>query len=336
MTHTSTNSASQCYYWEADHLFAIQAAIEVGRPLLVRGEPGIGKSTLARAAAERLGRYFVSEVVTARTEPNDLLWQFDGVKRLADAQLKCTAGGNKITLDKRDYIAPGALWWVFQPEWAKAQHSICPGSCCPSFDDMKDIIAAQLDEHTGLPKKNTSGNETTSENGKNGWVLLIDEIDKADSDVPNSLLEAFAENEFAVPHFAEPVCRAGGAGQSCNASKPLVVITTNEDRELPAAFLRRCFVLNMEFPKDEDAPEWLLARAEKHGLSVSSDILVKIAKLLLKERREKNGIHCPGLGEYLDFAYAFEHMRQNLPKLSDEDLLKKISSFALKKNARNV
>ncbi|WP_415717741.1 AAA family ATPase [Maridesulfovibrio sp.] len=302
-------SDSYNYKWDPNHKFVVEAAIELGRPLLVRGEPGVGKSSLARAAAEKYGRTLISEVVTARTEPNDLLWQFDGVKRLGDAQLECALPDkerDKTKLDKHNYLVPGVLWWAFQPQDAAEMYDNCPGSCYPSLN---------YDENAPV------NNE--------GWVVLIDEIDKADSDVPNSLLEAFAEGEFKVPYIDKAVAINNPK------TKPLIIITTNEERELPKAFLRRCLVLQMTIPgKDGNPAEWLIERAKAHNFSEKLP-LKKIAEFVLKEREDFVGRYKPGLSEYLDFvkAYDLSNKSECLTTKQKKDIFNTIASFTLKKDA---
>ena len=311
------------YYWDKDHKFAINAALKAQRPLLVRGEPGVGKSSLAKEAAIYLKRFYISETITARTEPNDLLWQFDGVKRLGEAQVlqhmdagsssedapqqedKQKSSDFSVCLAKKNYISPGVLWWAYQPTEALKHYRKCPGVCCPQEKVMRKI-------------------ESFGENEKQkGWVVLIDEIDKADSSVPNSLLEAFSENSFTVPYLQKAVSCDG------NIDHPLVIITTNEDRQLPPAFLRRCFVLQMGIPEDDDeAVEWLLDRAGAYDYFESSrDKLRPLAEIVLEDRKESHGPHKPGLSEFLDFARVYT--------MSNEDnkaALKNIFSFVLKKN----
>jgi hypothetical protein len=106
--------------------WAVRAALAAQRPLLVRGEPGSGKSQLARAAAEVLKRLFVAEVVHARSESQDLQWRFDALGRLGDAQAMGAGQHSpeevRRRLDQRNYLSPGALWWVFNWQSAVAQH----------------------------------------------------------------------------------------------------------------------------------------------------------------------------------------------------------------------
>jgi len=121
----SGSMPEQVHVFEESAIDAVNAALAARRPLLVRGEPGIGKSQLARAAAAALGRAYVSCVVDARTESRDLLWQFDAVTRLAEAQLAHagheTAEAVRGRLAVRYFVIPGPLWWVFNWESARSQ-----------------------------------------------------------------------------------------------------------------------------------------------------------------------------------------------------------------------
>ncbi|WP_051261653.1 AAA family ATPase [Desulfovibrio inopinatus] len=312
--HNSENmsySGFSQYQWDENHKFAVQAALAANRPLLVRGEPGVGKSSLARAAAIELQRHCIAEVVTAKTEPNDLLWQFDGVRRLGDATAVCNIDQKQVAelLDRKKYTSPGVLWWAFQPKQAYDQFIQCPTGACPS-SKVRERVAP--------------GTDTT------GWVVLIDEIDKADADVPNSLLGALADQEFQVPGFDVPI-------QQASVKPPLIIITTNEERELPPAFLRRCFVLHMDFP-NEDQKTWLKDRARKHTTTVSDDVMNTMADMLLTAREHAQGCHTPGLAEYIDFVCAYEKLleaeHQKSNGLDGAAILKRIASFTLHKNAR--
>ncbi len=306
------------YEWDDDYDFAIRAAIEVNRPLLIRGEPGIGKSSLARAAAVKLGRYFISEVITAKTEPNDLLWQFDGVMRLGEATAICNMDRKDVatTLNRKNYTSPGVFWWAFQADDAFKRYQQCSIGACP-VTECRTAIEAQKEN----PGK------------KIGWVVLIDEIDKADSDIPNSLLGTLANQEFMVPGFEQPIC------QDATIKPPLIIITTNEDRELPPAFLRRCFVLHMTFPQDEgQAIPWLKKCAQSHiKTAVSDDDMEIMARMVLRARSDAQGCHKPGLAEYIDLVCAYEKMlalEQKKPNGMDGDaILKRLESFTLDKNA---
>jgi hypothetical protein len=112
----------QTHVFDADSIHAVNAALASRRPLLVRGEPGIGKSQLARATAKVLRRPYIEQVVDARTESRDLLWYYDAVARLSEAQLSGALGhrddGARRRLAVRNYVRPGPLWWAF--DWADA------------------------------------------------------------------------------------------------------------------------------------------------------------------------------------------------------------------------
>jgi MoxR-like ATPase len=218
---------------------AIRAALASGRPLLVRGEPGTGKSQLARAAASVLGRKFLSHVVDAHTEVQDLWYRFDAVSRLGNAQVLSVTGKGKNEQDVDDklkaerYLSPGILWWAF--DWQNASEN--------------------KGEHPFfIPDEHDPGDENK------GVVLLLDEIDKADADLPNSLLETLDNGKFTVPWIKQTVGAANGVN-----NRPLVVITTNEDRQLPGAFVRRCMVLDLRLPKDKSVLiRYLKERAAFH------------------------------------------------------------------------
>ena len=184
------------HQWSQREIDALRLAQAAHRPLLLRGEPGTGKTQLARAVATHLGRTLLSETIHPRFEPSDLVYRHDAVRRLADAQAR-------EPLDDHTYWHPGALWQAYN--WASAcQYGHCRQQPAPT-----------------------------------GHVILIDEIDKADSDLPNSLLEVLGQRRLSIPaldlRLSEPADQP-----------PLILITTNEERELPPAFLRRCVVLNLD------------------------------------------------------------------------------------------
>jgi MoxR-like ATPase len=283
---------------------AINAAIAARRPLLVRGEPGTGKSQLARAAAVGLRRALVTFTVDSQTESRDLLYTVDHVRRLADAQLvghlpKGEAEDVRQKLSEIHYTEPGPLWWAFS--WRSA--------------------AARAGQ----------GGEPWTPRGwaeSQGLVLLIDEIDKADPAVPNGLLEALGHSRFRLPSgdYVEA---------SDEAAAPLVVITTNEERVLPDAFLRRCLVLQLRWPEHED--ELLaafVARGKAHFGKLSREVLQKAARLVLEDRREisRRRLCPPGGAEYLDLLRV---VHERWPGKKDEQLvaLDRLREFALQKHA---
>lgn len=283
---------------------AVKAALAAQRPLLVRGEPGTGKSQLARAVAHLLGRQFVSEVVNERSESQDLICRFDAVGRLAKAQtLKVESGSDeaiKEALKPEKFIAPGVLWWVL--DWKGA-------------NDVYEATEYKL-QRPEIPENWQEGD---------GSVLLIDEIDKADAELPNGLLEALGNNAVMIPW----VNRALGKNKTV---PPLIVISTNEERELPPAFVRRCLVLNIKLPEGNKLEDFLIERGALHfGDQCNESIRREAARQLLKDRKAAKdlGLTPPGQAEYLDILRALVLLAQ--AGEDQHEALASISDFALKK-----
>jgi len=288
-----------------DHasIHALNAALIGGRPLLVRGHPGVGKSQLARAAADLLDRALVTHTVTSRTETDDLLWQVDLVARLAEAQIAGTSGErDRVRLE--NFVCPGPLWWGF--DWTSAE---------ARWRAYRTLVAGA-----------ESAADPPDDPANNGVVVLIDEIDKADPAVPNGLLDALGHRGFSPPGVPR-VCQAG-------AHPPLVIFTTNEERHLPDAFLRRCFVHTMRLPEDE-APliEALRVRGEAHdrveGWGLSPTVVLAAAKLIAEDRlaKDRDAGYRPGMAEYVDL------LRAVRGDAEPEKLLRTLATFVLDKQA---
>jgi MoxR-like ATPase len=183
----ATFSGSSTYIATADLKLAVNAALTLQRPLLIKGEPGTGKTMLAEEVAQALGMPLLQWHIKSTTKAQQGLYEYDAVSRLRDSQL----GDAKVN-DIRNYIIKGVLWQAFAVE------------------------------------------EPT--------VLLIDEIDKADIEFPNDHLREIDRMEFYVYETRELI-RA--------KHRPLVIITSNNEKELPDAFLRRCFFHYIAFPNAE-------------------------------------------------------------------------------------
>jgi len=316
---TAPGAPEQVHVFSDNEIIAINTALAARRALLIRGEPGTGKTQLALAAAVALKRGFVSRVVDSRTESRDLLWHFDAVARLADAQVHgalhpgAPAHGAphreaapvqdcKVSVHERlaieNFIHPRPLWWAFDWQGAEAQATHA-GSAVPSK----------------LPGCDP----------KNGVVVLIDEIDKAEPDVPNGLLEALGTGEFTPQ---------GMAAITAKGVPPLVIVTTNEERTLPDAFVRRCLVLHLRLPEGrDDLVEFLVKRGAAHFPDVKEEILKHAANLLWEDRDKAKREHWPpypGQAEFMDLIRAVRDLADK-PK-SRKAELDKIAGFALRKN----
>ena len=164
-----------------------------------------------------------------------------------------------------------------------------------------------------------------------GHVILIDEIDKADSDLPNSLLEALGQRGFRIPALGHRW--VGGAG----SQQPLVIVTTNEERELPAAFLRRCIVLNL-MPPANGYHQWLMERgAAHHGPDADKPIAESVRRaaadqmLADRGRVEAAGLQPPGPAEYLDLLAALHDLAPG-DAAEQASLLRRLSAYAFLKH----
>lgn len=305
------------HVFEPKAIQAINAALAVQRPLLLWGEPGIGKSQLAKAAAQALGRVFIPFVADAHTEAHDLLWRFDAIARLAEAQIQTAVAHDRAALAMKNFIIPGPLWWAF--DWDSALQVIAPDSS----NHLGQICQRHPPQiHVGCAVEN-------------GVVVLIDEIDKADSSVPNGLLEALGARRFQPQGFEEVV--------SCQGVAPLIMITTNEEQRLPDAFMRRCLSLHLSFPKDASQMEFLLQRAlpnfktlhqESYPALGDKTVLEVAAEMLIQDRayaKAKNLYPLPGLAEYFDLLRGVECLSAATGQ-TPLDLIQQLQQFTYQKH----
>jgi MoxR-like ATPase len=297
---------------------AVDVALATDRPLLLRGAPGSGKSTFAAHVAWKEGWRYYEHVVTSRTQAEDLLWTYDHVRRLGDAQAE------RIQ-DTRAYVRPGVLWWAFDRASARTRgrrpDGAGPGGTGPggTGPDAAGPGGAEVAEAS---EPNAATNATRS----GGTVVLIDEIDKADPDLPNGLLVPLGSGRFQVTETGDGVERHRPGGQGADgqgadgqgadgqgADEPLlIVVTTNEERELPSAFLRRCLSVVLPHPSKDELVAVTRCHLDTYEPGWDRrdlDVADRLAGALVAERRkaDHDGTRPPSTAEFLD---AFQACRR--------------------------
>ena len=252
-----------------DLIIAVNAAITLERPLLIKGEPGTGKTELAQQVSKALDLEIIEWHIKSTTKASQGLYEYDAVSRLRDSQL----GDGKVN-DIKNYIRKGKLWQAFE--------------------------------------------------AKKKCVLLIDEIDKADIEFPNDLLQELDKMEFHVYETDENIKAI---------QRPVVIITSNNEKELPDAFLRRCFFHYIKFPDLET----MKAIVHSHFPKIKETLLA-VALTQFYEVRETAGIKKkPSTSEVLDWLKLLlsEDLNAADLKLTGSDSLPVLHG-ALLKNEQDV
>ena len=263
-------SGTNDYISTKDLTIAVNAAITLERPLLVKGEPGTGKTELAKQVASSLGLEIFEWSIKSTTRAQQGLYEYDAVSRLRDSQI-----GDQNVSDISKYIKKGKIWNSFE--------------------------------------------------SKNKSVLLIDEIDKADVEFPNDLLQELDKMEFYVYETGELV-------QSKN--RPIVIITSNNEKELPDAFLRRCFFHYIKFPEADTMEEIV----NVHFPEIKKD-LIKEAFKIFYDIRDVPGIKKkPSTSELIDWLKLLMTDDIDAKTLKESDPKKLIPPLhgALLKNEQDV
>lgn len=288
----------KAYVFLDDIELAISVARATHRPLLLRGTPGCGKSTLARDIALSLDYCYYETVLSSRTAARDLLWRFDAVRRLGDASFK-----PRRAAVLHHYVEPSVLFWAFDPELA-ATRGAGPQAEALNIERLTNPGWGQAPSTSGA-------------------VVLLDEIDKADPDVPNDLLVPLGDNTFRIEELDVKVERKRDL---------FMVITTNEERELPPAFLRRCVVVVLDRPR-EDA---LTRIAQEHFPGMDKDLILAVEKeanRYAKETVKVPGARKPGTAEILDALRACDEYRV---KSAEDPLWVKLTRLTLWKYERGA
>ncbi|HYG26484.1 MAG TPA: MoxR family ATPase, partial [Caulobacteraceae bacterium] len=230
---TSRFEGTRDYVATEDLKVAVNAAIALERPLLIKGEPGTGKTVLAYEVAKAMGAPLITWHIKSTTKAQQGLYEYDAVTRLRDSQL-----GEERVKDVKNYIKKGKLWEAFE-----------------------------------APERP---------------VLLIDEIDKADIEFPNDLLQELDRMEFYVYETNETIVAK---------VRPIVVITSNNEKELPDAFLRRCFFHYIRFPEAETMNQIV----EVHYPGIKQKLVGEALKIFYDMRKVPGLKKKPSTSELLDW-----------------------------------
>ncbi|HEX7947763.1 MAG TPA: MoxR family ATPase [Phenylobacterium sp.] len=259
------------YVATEDLKVAVNAAIALERPLLIKGEPGTGKTVLAYEIAKALGSDLITWHIKSTTKATMGLYEYDAVTRLRDSQL-----GEERVKDVRNYIKKGKLWEAF--------------------------------EHQG---------------GRP--VLLIDEIDKADIEFPNDLLQELDRMEFYVYETNETIKAE---------VRPIVIITSNNEKELPDAFLRRCFFHYIRFPDAETMQEIV----DVHYPGIKNKLVAEALRIFYDMRKVPGLKKKPSTSELLDWLKLLMVEDIDADSLAEKDPTKLIPPLhgALLKNEQDV
>ena len=230
---TERFEGTEDYVATGDLKVAVNAAIALERPLLIKGEPGTGKTVLAYEVAKALNAPLLTWHIKSTTKAHQGLYEYDAVTRLRDSQL-----GDERVKDVRNYIKKGKLWEAFE-----------------------------------APQRP---------------VLLIDEIDKADIEFPNDLLQELDRMEFFVYETNETIKAA---------VRPVMIITSNNEKELPDAFLRRCFFHYIRFPDDDTMKQIV----EVHYPGIKQKLVAEALRIFYDIRKVPGLKKKPSTSELLDW-----------------------------------
>ncbi len=258
------------YIATQDLQIAVNASVSLQKPLLIKGEPGTGKTLLAYEVAKALDKKLITWHIKSTTSAQQGLYEYDAVSRLRDSQL-----GDERVHDIANYIKKGKLWEAFEAE-------------------------EQL-------------------------VLLIDEIDKADIEFPNDLLQELDKMEFYCYELKKTIQAK---------HRPIIIITSNNEKELPDAFLRRCFFHYIAFP-DKETMEQIV---EVHFPNLQEKLLHNAFKLFYDIRETRGVKKRPSTSELIDWIRLLLTDKMDGDKLYEADVESELPPFigALLKNEQDL
>jgi MoxR-like ATPase len=306
------------YEADEDLEAAVNVALLLGRPLLVSGAPGCGKTQLGFAVARNLGIERVySFLVKSTSEARDLFYDYDAIGRFQAVQI---AAAQRHFSDADDLAAqlPSVGDYI---EYRALGAALLDAHQEPT---ISHLIVGRY-QHPGRPRRS---------------VVVIDEIDKAPRDFANDLLDEVDRMKFRVPELLQTARLKGCSPETPGrerieaSSRPFVVITSNSEKQLPDPFLRRCVFAEVGFPRDDEDGRRKLDKIVATALGQNGRTIAPAVRKLIVEYRQRTLVRRPGIAELLDAARVVADARERNPGQPLDELLK-LARFSLVKEVED-